>query len=194
MIGESTKKLFIGVVVGIVAMAAVLLPMKSCNYDLGAEKTTVDTIPGDKVATVSKVYVPMAAKVVYRTVTQRVDTAAILAECMSVRYYSDTLRNDAELLAVVEDTVSMAGIVARRFTLQNKRPVAVISHTTATNSSKKLQLYGGVFGGYLVKSKRPQFGAELDLVINGSVTVGYGYDILNNGHVGRLGLKLTGKK
>lgn len=200
MISVSTlKKLLWGTLLSVCILLAVLLPMRGCNFGITPTETTTttttDTIPGDKAPQVSETYTPQSALVVYRTITEPVDTAAILAECMAIRYYADTLRNDAELLAVVEDTVSMAGIVARKFTLQNKRPVAVISHTTTTAAgTKKLQLYGGVFGGYLVKSKRPQFGAELNLVVNGSVSIGYGYDILNNGHTGRLGLKLTGKK
>lgn len=89
----------------------------------------VDTLPRDTVIHDTTIYKPT---LVYRDtgstrwLDQDIDTAAILAACMAVNHYRDTLMNDTSALVVVENEVSMNELLSTKVEYkcrQSFRPV-----------------------------------------------------------------------
>lgn len=156
-----------------------------------------DTVPGDPYPVEVPRYVPVVKRETVVTeipVTLRdaADTAAILRDYFAVRFYSDTLRNDSSLLAVVNDSVAGNRIVGRQFTYQNRRPTAI--NTTIIQPARKeafVKVYAGVFAGYSPRTTRAAVGPEVAFALRPGPMLRYGYDIAGNGHQVSFGWKLS---
>lgn len=181
---------------------AVMLLFRECGpLPVGTVTVIRDTIPGDPYPVEVPRYVP---KITYVDTGRTVyvpgmpvptDTAAIVRDYLSVRFYADTLKNDTSMLAVVEDSVSANRIVSRRFTYQNRRPTAI--NTTIIQPPRKepaLRLYAGAFAGYSPRSLRFAAGPELTFALRGGFIGRYGYDVAGNGHQVSAGWKVSFKR
>lgn len=195
------KKILGGILLFLFVFGIFLLLQKGCDYGItkATEPKMVQTettvIPGDIKPVTSKEYTPGHEKPIYIKVTVPVDTAAIIAAYYSKMAYVDTLRNDSSLLVVVSDSVTQNRIAKRQFTIQNRKPTAILNTNILTvQKPTRIQVFAGVFGGYMVKQKQPQFGINATLLFDGSVQAGYGYDFINNGHLAMINLKLMGKR
>ncbi|MHC1707436.1 MAG: hypothetical protein AB9842_07930 [Bacteroidales bacterium] len=103
-------KTFPWVIIAILLLVILYLRECSPKPECPPSKVRVDTLPGDTVVHDTTIYKPT---LVYRDtgstrwLSQSIDTAAILAACMAVNHYRDTLMNDTSALVVVENEVSM---------------------------------------------------------------------------------------
>lgn len=178
---------------------AIFLLFRSCGPTNEGIVTIIhDTIPGDPHPVEVPRYVPTVR---WERLTDTLemytaaDTDAIIRDYLAVRFYTDTLKNDTSLLAVVEDSVQANRIVSRRFTYQNRRPVAInttIIHPPPHGSY--IQVYVGAFGGYSPKTLRFVVGPEVSVALRPGAIVRYGYDIAGNGHQVAFGWRISFKK
>jgi hypothetical protein len=114
----------------------VILYLRECSPkpECPPQIVRVDTIPGDTIVRDTTIYKPT---LVYRDtgstrwLSQDIDTAAILAACMAVNHYRDTLMNDTSALVVVENEVSMNELMRTRLEFLNRRiPKYIITVNT----------------------------------------------------------------
>ena len=179
----------------------IVLLFRRCGpAPVGTVTVIHDTIPGDPYPVEVPRYVPVVRwERQTDTVTAErsgpVDTAAIVRDYLTVRFYADTLKNDTSLLAVVEDSVQANRIVSRKFTYQNRRPTAI--NTTIIRPPRQealVQVYAGVFAGYSAKKQQLLLGPEVSVALRPGPIFRYGYDIAGNSHLVSAGWKLSFKK
>lgn len=187
----------------ILAMGLLLLVIwllfRRCGNSAGPDTVTVihDTIPGDPYPVEIPRYVPVVRReqrfdTLLREILTPADTAAIVRDYLTVRYYSDTLKNDTSMLAVVADSVAGNRIVSRKFTYQNRRPTAI--NTTIIQPPRQealVQVYAGVFAGYSAKKQQLLLGPELSVALRPGPIFRYGYDIAGNSHLVGVGWKIS---
>jgi len=191
------KKYYSHIIAAGLFVLVIFLLFRRCGPPVEGSVTVIhDTIPGDPYPVETPVYVP---KPVYidtgRTVYMPgipTDTESIVRDYLVTRFYTDTLKNDTSLLAVVEDSVQANRIVSRKFIYQNRRPVAV--NTTVIQPPLKepiLRVYAGAFAGYSAKNLKFAVGPELTLTLRQGFIARYGYDIAGNGHLLSAGWKVS---
>jgi hypothetical protein len=145
---------------------------------------TRDTVKGDSVPYVVRVPVPVVRYVQLApdTVFLGVDTAAILADYFTTRYYRDTIINDSEALVALSEEVCRNSIIERSVTFQNRRATSITT-TIVQPTPPRVQLYAGAIAGkgltapvVQVGYKRWMLGAGYNLS-GGGVIVGVGYKL-----------------
>lgn len=184
------------------AVIVFLLMTRSCGSDVLPKTVTVtktDTIKGDPYPVSVPVRVPVPYRVevpVYLENAEKIDTHAVIRDYYSRAIYTDTLKNDTSMLAVVHDTIFGNRIVSRQFTFQNRRPTAIITNTTVTHNRKEawLKLYLGVQGSYSPTSHRFGVGPFATATIRQGAIINYGYDVAGNAHQVGFGWKLSFRK
>jgi hypothetical protein len=142
-----------------------------------------DTIRGDSVPYPVPVPAPVARYVASApdTVLIAADTAAILADYLSTRYYCDTVLNDAEALIAVSEEVRRNRIAERSVTFQNRRATAITTTTVAP--PPRVQLYAGAIAGR-------GLAAPVVQVSCGRWSFGAGYNLSGGGVVGSVGYRV----
>lgn len=182
-------------------LSVIWLLFRQCGPVPAGTVTVIhDTIPGDPYPVEVPRYVPSVRwerqtdTVLVEKLTPA-DTAAIVRDYLMVRFYTDTLKNDTSLLAVVEDSVQANRIVSRKFTYQNRRPTAI--HTTIIQPPRQealVQVYAGVFAGYSAKKQHLLIGPEVSVALRPGPIFRYGYDVAGNSHLISAGWKVSFKK
>ncbi|MCX6270516.1 MAG: hypothetical protein NTU44_04710 [Bacteroidetes bacterium] len=108
----------------IALLLLVILYLRECSPKVECLPPRVDTIPGDTVIQDTIIYKP---HLVYRDTgsshwyREKIDTAAILAACLAVNCYRDTLKNDTSALVAIENEVSMNELQRTRMEFLKRR-------------------------------------------------------------------------
>ncbi len=190
------------VIAALCGIIILLLMERSCGSNPSSETTVVTevkTVPGDPRPIRVPVRVPVPIRVEVPTETEipiSVDTSEIIRTYYSRVAYTDTLKNDSSMLAVVNDTIHGNRIVSREFIFQNRRPTAIITTTTVEHRLKDpwLKLYLGIQGQYSPVSQRFGIGPTATATIRPGGILSYGYDVAGNSHQVGLGWKLQLRK
>ena len=194
-----TNHLIIAALCGIIVF---LLIQQSCNKRPNAETsvtTTIKRIPGDPYPVHVPIRIPVPVKVEVPTeieIPAKADTAEIIRNYFSRAAYTDTLKNDTSMLAVLKDTIYGNRIISREFIFQNRRETALITTTTVQHKLREpwLKLYLGINGQYSPVSKRFGIGPTATATIRPGGLISYGYDVAGNAHQVGLGWKIQLKK
>lgn len=118
-------------------------------------------------------------------VPENVDSAKIISDYFSVKFYADTLKNDSSALVAVYDSVYNNEIKSRVFTFQNRRETQVIINNTTVTHNRKESLFKlgiGLNAIYSQKNKSFDAGPGLYLHTRPGFYAGYGYMIGQQGH------------
>jgi hypothetical protein len=191
----ATYHLIIAALSGIILL---LLMEQSCNgYADGSSKTTttITRIKGDPYPVKVPIRVPVPHKVEIPLIVQvpaDIDTADILRMFFSRTAYSDTLKNDTSMLAVVHDTVYNNRITSREFIFQNRRETAIITQTNVEHRLKEpfLKVYPGIMARIPSQGKGFGIGPSATATLRPGALLSYAYDVPNNAHMIHLGWKL----
>jgi hypothetical protein len=187
--------LFIAALSGIIL---ILLLDRSCNSspdDDTQTVTTVTRIKGDPYPVQVPVRVPEPYQVEIPQVVHvpaDADTAEIIRSFYSRMAYSDTLKNDTSMLAVVNDTVYNNRITSREFIFQNRRETAIITQTTVQHKQKEafLKVYPGIMAQISPQWNGFGIGPSATATLRPGALLAYAYDVRNNAHIINLGWKL----
>jgi hypothetical protein len=110
-------------------------------------------------------------------VTEEVDTAYILRDYYTAKYFADTLVNDTSMFVAVWDSIYFNDIQARGYAVQNRRPTQIINEVTINQPPRKeaiVKLYLGAFGTFPLGG-----GPFASLTTRGGAYIGYGYNLRN---------------
>ncbi|MCX6272203.1 MAG: hypothetical protein NTU44_13485 [Bacteroidetes bacterium] len=133
----------------ITLLLLVILYLRECSPKAECPPPRVDTIPGDTIIQDTIIYKP---HLVYRDtgscqlLTQKIDTAAILAAYLAVNCYRDTLKNDTSALVVIENEVSMNELLRTRMEFLNRREKVIFPILPVSDKPKR-RLYAGFIVG-----------------------------------------------
>lgn len=178
----------ISVLIG--AVLGFLLCQSQCSGGDCPEIVGSDTIiiPGDTVLTEIEVDRPYPVWR-ERVIPGRIDTIKIIEEFFTKYFYSDTISEDSNFIAVINDTLFGNQIISRRFFHQNLRQTAIIVNNELLNPPR-LKLF---FGGFI---SAPTFGAggSLHLVTKRDLMLNYGYNFMSANHQVGLAVKLRLRK
>lgn len=124
-----------------------------------------------------------------RVIPGRIDTIKIIEEFFTKKFFSDTIREDSNFIAVINDTVYGNDIISRKFFHQNLRQTAVIINNQLLNPNRLKVYLGGFISG-------PTFGAggSLHLVTKKDLMFSYGYKFTDQSHQAGVGFKLRIRK
>lgn len=120
-----------------------------------------------------------------RVIPGRIDTIRIIEEFFTKYFYSDTISEDSNFIAVINDTLFGNQIISRKFFHQNLRQTAVIINNELLNPPRLKLFVGGFVSG-------PTFGAggSLHLVTKKDMMFSYGYDALKMEHQAGVAFKI----
>lgn len=159
----------------IALLLLVILYLRECSPKPECQPgiVTVDTIPGDTVIQDTIIYRP---HLVYqdtgstRWLSQKIDTAAILAACMAVNHYRDTLMNDTSALVVVDNEVSMNALQRTRMKFLNRRSRIIY----ASYPDLKKQTVN-IYAGFQVIASKQMFDCGISVFILPKQALAYGF-------------------
>ncbi|MCX6272162.1 MAG: hypothetical protein NTU44_13270, partial [Bacteroidetes bacterium] len=97
-----------------------------------------------------------------RLLSQKIDTAAILAACLAVNCYRDTLKNDTSALVIIENEVSMNELQRTRMEFLNRQSKFII-----TNNCFSRQNGEGLMTGVIISPSRDRIDYGVSLMYKG---------------------------
>lgn len=169
---------------GFVVMTIVCLLLGNCNIENQTEPTKptiVEVLKWDTVTKkilVNKPY-PVPGKDSIITIPQDVDTSEILKKYFTQHIYADTIA-DTNLVAFINDTVSMNQIKARGFYYKLIKP----THTTTIINNppikKKAEFFVGGFTSGTIKGADMGIGFNALLKTKKDIMYLAGYDVINS--------------
>jgi hypothetical protein len=145
------------------------------EYDI--IKYVIDThyVPKVSIKTI-KGSVILKDTVIYKTITEKVDTMSILKDYFATKVFVDTLRIDSMGYVSVRDTISENAIVGRQYT--SKLNMMIVNKNVIVKEPKRAQLHAGfgvsfdkvnlvnsLQGNILIKTKKDRIisiGAGID--------------------------------
>lgn len=179
------------ILIGVAAYFAFLSqcgPGSKCP-ELVASDTTF--LPGDTVLTEIEVDRPYP---VYRerVIPGRIDTVKIIEEFFTRYFYSDTIMEDSNFIAVINDTLFGNQIISRKFFHQNLRQTAVIINNTLLNPPRLKLFVGGFVSGNMTAGLGA--GGSLHLLTKKDLLFNYGFDALQMRHQAGVAFKVRLRK
>ncbi len=151
----------------IALLLVVILIQHKCGGDYDCSGYTTDTV-----TTVDTLYndtgthtVTTKPKPVYidtgqtDTLYRDIDTAAILADYYTKRYYQDTIVDDTSIMLISKDTVTRNRLTASSHAYKLKEP-SIIKKTIVRRYKQKTKLYAGALIGSNMELQ-PSMGASL---------------------------------
>lgn len=185
----------------IVLLIAGLFLVYNCTPGLScddcAEKTiTVTETKWDTITIVKPVYIPKwkdRIVVKLETITEPIDTLAVLQDYYAKYFYSDIVELDSLGFITINDTISRNKIMSRSVITSLNIPTTTVTHTKYINTT---EVYWGV--GIMGNKKTLDYiGAEFLLKTKKKQIFGLGVGLNENLNVvvsGRVYFKFNGKK
>ena len=112
-----------------------------------------------------------------RLLTQKIDTAAILAACIAVNCYRDTLKNDTSALVVIENEVSMNELQRTRMEFLNRRDI-IKYVTNGPASPSKFSIYAGF--NFSIMNHKNEIGFSVFTIYKSKRVIGIEYYPVGN--------------
>lgn len=123
-----------------------------------------------------------------RVIPGRIDTIKIIEEFFTKYFYSDTISEDSNFIAVINDTLFGNQIISRQFFHQNLRQTAVIINNELLNPPRLKLFVGGFASGSMAAGLGA--GGSLHLLTKKDLLFNYGFDALQMRHQAGVAFKI----